>query len=477
MLASRDAAQVLDYASRLRFASSMSPSTLRVLPRALRAIAWVLPVVLFACGEPEPLSPQELMDPTICRNCHPQHYREWAGSMHAYAAEDPVFRAMNARGQRETQGALGTFCLQCHAPMAVRTGATTDGLNLSSLPPALLGVTCYFCHQVSDVTGTHNNPLVLANDSTLRGAIDQPLSARTHRSAASPLHDRQQPDSSKLCGSCHDVVTPSPHSVDLERTYKEWQGSVFATGDGRQKLTCGQCHMPGREQKAVFVENAPMRTVHDHSMPGVDLALSPFPDIAAQRSAIQRDLDTTVAAKLCVTPDGASLKVDVSLDNAGAGHSFPSGAAHDRRAWVELSAYNAGSLVYQSGGVKEGQAVVDLPDPSLWLLRDRVFKADGDKAHMFWDIARHESELLPAAVTGNPADPRYFHALTRSYRLPTRDVDRIRIRLQLRPIDHDVLKDLVQSGDLDDSIRGLVPTFSLAGAQLEWKKDGPSCVP
>lgn len=455
----------------------MSRSTLPWVLVFPKALPWALLLALLACGEPEPLSPQELMDPAICQNCHPQHYREWSGSMHAYAAEDPVFRAMNARGQRETKGALGTFCVQCHAPLAVRTGATQDGLNLGSLPASLRGVTCYFCHQVNAVTGTHNNPLQLANDSTLRGSIDQPLRALTHRSATSTFHDRSQADSSALCGSCHDVVTPAPHSVELERTYKEWQASVFATGEGRQRLTCGQCHMPGRSGLVAYVDQAPMRTVHDHSMPGVDLALSPFPEIAAQRQAIQRDLDSTVAAKLCVTPDGTGLRVDISLDNAGAGHSFPSGAAHDRRAWVELSAYKGSGVVYQSGGVAEGQAVVDLPDTSLWLFRDRVFDAAGGPAHMFWDIARHEGDLLPAAVTGNPADPRYFHAVSRSYRVPTRDVDRIGLRLRIRPIDHDVLKDLVQSGDLDDSVRGLVPTFSLAGAQLEWKKDGPSCVP
>lgn len=54
--------------------------------------------------------------------------------MHAYAAEDPVFVAMNQRMQRETNGAAGTLCVQCHAPMAVRLGKTKDGLNLAELP-------------------------------------------------------------------------------------------------------------------------------------------------------------------------------------------------------------------------------------------------------------------------------------------------------------------------------------------------------
>ena len=40
----------------------------------------------------------------------PQHYDAWQRSMHAYAADDPVFIAMNQRGQRLTAGRLGKFC-------------------------------------------------------------------------------------------------------------------------------------------------------------------------------------------------------------------------------------------------------------------------------------------------------------------------------------------------------------------------------
>src|SRR5262245_36528104 len=69
---------------------------------------------------------EELVDSRTCMECHEDHYREWSGSMHAYASDDPVFLAMNARGQRETDGELGDFCVQCHAPMALREGATTD---------------------------------------------------------------------------------------------------------------------------------------------------------------------------------------------------------------------------------------------------------------------------------------------------------------------------------------------------------------
>src|SRR5207302_337336 len=98
-----------------------------------------------------------------------------------YASDDPVFRAMNARGQRETDGGLGSFCVACHAPMALRTGATTDGRNLSDVPEKLRGVTCYFCHAADSVDGTHNNPLHLAGDGVMRGGISNPVANGFHK--------------------------------------------------------------------------------------------------------------------------------------------------------------------------------------------------------------------------------------------------------------------------------------------------------
>ena len=128
------------------------------------------------CGDgprTTPLTRAELEDPEACKSCHPAQYEEWSGSMHAYAAEDPVFRAMNKRAQRDNP-ATGSFCMQCHAPLAVRQGLTTDGSNLDEVPAPKRGVTCYFCHNVDAVLGTHDNPLHLADDTTMRGEYRDP---------------------------------------------------------------------------------------------------------------------------------------------------------------------------------------------------------------------------------------------------------------------------------------------------------------
>ena len=136
-------------------------------------------LALAGCGAPDDktglLSHDERLNPSSCASCHPDQYREWAGSMHAYAAEDPVFRAMNAYGQRVTDGALGDFCVQCHAPVALAEGATKDGDNLDEVAPHLRGVTCTACHQIDAVDDDHNNKTTWINDAWFRGSLERPM--------------------------------------------------------------------------------------------------------------------------------------------------------------------------------------------------------------------------------------------------------------------------------------------------------------
>jgi nitrate/TMAO reductase-like tetraheme cytochrome c subunit len=100
---------------------------MKVLPRVAFVTLGVAAVA--GCGSgsaSSTLSQTAIMDPLTCRTCHPAQYQDWSGSMHAYATDDPVFRAMNQRAQRESNNALGTFCVNCHAPVAVREGKTAS---------------------------------------------------------------------------------------------------------------------------------------------------------------------------------------------------------------------------------------------------------------------------------------------------------------------------------------------------------------
>jgi hypothetical protein len=435
--------------------------------------AWLLGL-LIGCG-PSGYERETLLDPQTCKSCHPDHYREWSGSMHAYAADDPVFLAMNQKGQRETNGALGDFCVKCHAPMAVREGATTDGLNLAEVPRPLKGVTCFFCHTVEAIEGDHNNPLVLSEDPIMRGAIGDPVDNEAHEAEYSALHDRTSPQSATLCGPCHDIV--NPNGVPIERTYTEWKGSLYAHDTPRELQTCGRCHMAGRDGLAAEYPGVKSRRVTNHMMAAVDVALTSWPEIDAQTQEVQRLLDPTLFNQICVTRVAGGLEVEIDLENFAAGHAFPSGSTSDRRVWVELVASLEGQPTFESGVVADGDRLVDLVDPNLLRLGDRFYDGDGNEVHDFWKAARYEGQLL-IAPTAIPPDPRYVNPhFKKKYTVPGL-ADRIVMRVRVQPIGLDVLDELIASGDLDPVIRARMPTFDLAASRVEWSTDlGEGCFP
>lgn len=450
-----------------------------------RALPCVLLLSMVGCsseapGEDPVLSREELLDPETCRECHADHYTEWSGSMHAYAAEDPVFVAMNARGQRETGGALGDFCVSCHAPMAVREGATVDGLNLPELPRKLQGVTCYFCHNIDSVDGDHNAMLTLADDVTMRGGIADPVKNTAHRSAYSPHLDRKRAESAAACGACHDIrlpAPPAPAAVHLERTFAEWQQTIFAgQNGGNGLLTCNGCHLTPVPNSVIA--DAPgvvtRKARHMHTFPGVDLALTPFPEQEAQRELVEQALDVTLRAEICVVQLPGTFVIEATLDNVAAGHRWPSGATQDRRAWVELRAFSAGQEIYTSGAVADGEAAVDHADPDLWLLRDGVFDAGGAPAHMFWEVASYDNDCtspepgctIPGPVTIDDTDPDFYIThVTRRFPSGGTTIpgapERVTLKLRIRPLGLDVLDDLIQSNDLDAGVKASMPTIDL----------------
>jgi hypothetical protein len=427
-------------------------------------------------GSHQTLSREELMKPETCQGCHPTHYREWASSMHAYAAQDPVFIAMNQRGQRETDHGLGQFCVNCHAPMAVVEGMTTDGLNLDELPSHLKGVTCYFCHNVIAVDGDHNNMLRLANDTTMRGGIRAAVRPSAHRVEYSPLHDRNDPKSAGLCGGCHDIVTPN--GVHLERTFREYKESLFSQ-PGPSFDTCVGCHMDGREG-VVAVDptvELPRRQVHEHLWPGVDVALTDFPDREAQRIAVECALAN--GSRIFTLEANPIGEFKITLET-NAGHSQPSGSALDRRLWLEFIAYDEDdNVIYSSGVIGDGEVEQKAPgepghDPDLVMLRDRIYDASGDEVHMFWEAAA--SEMYPTGYSsfGLPArqDLTPAHTVEVTYQIPTFTLPaRVTVRARMRPMGLDVLQDLVDSGDLDPAIMSEVPTLTLHGTVIEWRQE------
>ncbi|HXX67950.1 MAG TPA: multiheme c-type cytochrome [Polyangiaceae bacterium] len=419
------------------------------------------------------LSRETLMDPATCGGCHPAQYQAWQQSMHALASDDPVFVAMNARGQRDTGGRLGTFCATCHAPMAVGDSVTTDGLNLSTLVAGYRGVTCFFCHTVNQVTGTHDGAVALADDLVMRGEYDNPIPSAAHGAEYSVLHDGEQSASAGFCGACHDVVVPQTDAA-VERTFTEWSHSAFAGSGG---ATCIECHMTASPQAGPIADvgGVPDRTLHDHRLAAVDV---PFAGsfVDAGTDAVVDELSGALQGALCVTGAGG---IRVVLDPVGIGHGWPSGATQDRRAWTEVVASTGGTVFYQSGVVPPDVAVgEENGDPDLWLLRDCMVDANGDPVDMLWQAAASAGNELPALATFDMLDPAFYMSHV-FQRFPndgsplSQYPDEVTLRVRLQPIGLDVLADLEGSGDLDAAAVASMPTFDVSltgpgGADLTW---------
>jgi Cytochrome c554 and c-prime len=434
--------------------------------------------LLAACTDPPApnapayaLNAEELLDPRSCKSCHPGQFEEWEGSMHAFAASDPVFLAMNRRGQEETNGKLGNFCVNCHAPMAVQAGLTDDGLNLPELPYEYQGVTCYFCHSANSVDGAHNNPLKLRTDGTLVGPFDDPKQNPAHASAYATLADSKHKHSSAACGACHDVKVGPPISsteFNLERTFEEYQATLFGNSSDPGQLSCNDCHMPisPRRSQSAVGSGMPERTSRRHDFEGIDTPTEGWPGRERQQLLISQFLGATLIGEICVSQFGV---VEVTLENAGAGHHFPSGASHDRLAWLDLHATTVDSDT-PIALTRDPEAEDAAAGTRSLALTDTVLTADGSEAHMFWEAAElAQSTTLPGLVTRDPLDPAY-HLERASWRLNAEQntpdsITRVELTVRIRPIKLAVLNSLVASGHLGSLAEARQPDLSAATKQ------------
>lgn len=433
-------------------------------------------------GSEGSLNQEQLRDPQTCQGCHETHYRQWSGSMHAYASYDPLFLAMNRRAQEETAGELGDFCVSCHAPVAVQLGLTTDGLNLDTLPAFAQGVGCFACHGIEALEGDHNGKVRLATDGVLRGGLADPRAGAPHATSYSELFDGDRAPSSNLCGTCHDVVLPA--GLALERTHREWSESAFAperAPSPEAVLTCSGCHMPQTNEPTVApgaTSGEPRLGMHDHTMPAVDIALARFPNSgdAALDRAVQSDhqarvqalLDSSLGVEVCVQElPGDSSAVTVTLENASAGHAFPSGAAQDRRVWVELRAYRGDEPLFESGSAGPGDTLAPPADDDLWLFMDHIFDAEDRPATLFWNARRTESALIPQPTTFDPSARDFLnnHVSRRYPRDRSASItgvpDRVVVRVRVRPMGLEILEELNRSGHLAEEVLDAAPTFDI----------------
>ncbi len=263
-------------------------------------IAFAGAVSLAACTAERSAALPFGTDAASCSTCHEAEHEAWSTSPHATSGTSPVFEALLERVGESWGDAAADACVDCHQP-----GHGGD-----------VGIGCVTCHAATGNTGERDGRLRVDLDAPLagpRGDGDTPLAGPrgdgdngAHRIRRTGLLT-----SPSLCGTCHEVTGPG--LLD-EPTLSEYRASDIAAAS----ITCATCHMPDGA----------------HSFVGVDPAWGA--GVAQQAEARENAralMDDALALRAHLEDDA----VVVELENVGAGHSVPTGAAFLRDLWVDVS--------------------------------------------------------------------------------------------------------------------------------------------
>ena len=191
---------------------------------------------------------------TTCATCHPDHYREWSVSPHAYAQMSPVFNAMHGTVLKLTNGTNGDFCIRCHTPVGMNLGEPEFMSNMDRHPTSREGVTCIVCHRVNKSYGKLSGRLAI-----VEGDLFEPVYgpkggeelARVIESGEYRVNTERgrggraihigaekffQLDTSGFCATCHDVNLVN--GFRLEEAFSEFKNSPAA----KDNVSCQDCH-------------------------------------------------------------------------------------------------------------------------------------------------------------------------------------------------------------------------------------------
>jgi hypothetical protein len=381
----------------------------------------------------------------VCSTCHPVHYEEWAGSMHRYATNDPIWMLANNSLQQSTSGRLNDWCWQCHSPIAFLTGNTRQSFRIEDLPAIVReGVSCDVCHSLRPPHTTTNQRIqyTITPGKTKYGSIADPVPSAFHESAYDPSFSR-----SEKCRECHDLIV---NNIPVEITFTEWQNSAW----GAMSVECQQCHMRTYTGRAAV--GGPIRdNLHRHDFVGVDVAMTDFPNKAVQRAMVDSLLKNSACMTLSAPSTarrGDTIEVHVTVCNDRTGHNLPSSVFFNRQMWVELTVARDQDTAYKSGYLDANGDLMDRhsalqpnADRDLMLFSGLLFK-NGRETSVFEVDSVVNTSLAPfAARTG-----RY------RFRVPSAGIWNVRARLLFRPFGPYLFRSLGAGQYLSE-----IPTFEM----------------
>ena len=325
-----------------------------------------------------------------CASCHQDTHTAWSESLHRNSAREPFYKESvdileHTRGTRPMQ-----HCESCHSPVAVFSGALTDG-SKGPRPLEDEGVTCSVCHSITEARLDGTGSYTIRRPALLESADGTPHYGDVTDAAIMadvPGHRRavMRPllKQAEFCAVCHKSSVP-PQLNDYKflrgfSVYDEWQQSGASTYTVTpyyrrdQQADCRTCHMPKVESKMDAAARDGRLSSHRWigantitplfygQMKQVELTKAFLEnkvislDIFALKSdasgRIYAPLDASADNRVALQP-GETMTAEVVVFNRKAAHSFPPELRDMYEPWVEFEVIDAGGkTIFHSGFIK-----------------------------------------------------------------------------------------------------------------------------
>ncbi|MFH5885221.1 multiheme c-type cytochrome [Halalkalibaculum sp. DA3122] len=370
--------------------------------------------------------------------CHSEIGKEWEASAHRYAAEDPIFRAIQ-KTMGEQKGPISTrYCGGCHDPISLFSG--TKNLFSDSLTNNVglqEGISCVSCHAVKEVDVSGNADYTIApperymfelNDGKAAKAISDFL-IRAYPKKHVESYQRPLLKTPEFCGSCHkqyiDEEINNVGWVQLQNQYDNWRKSRWNHPKQPMKtVECRECHMPlvassdpasgdpldynrseddgthrshrflGANQMVPGMLDLPGAKEHQELTEQWLRGEFEIPEIA-DKWVSGPSVPIEVMAPSRIAPD-ADLEFNVTITNNKAGHNFPTGPLDMIQAWLQVVVTDEErNPVYTSGMLDENHFI----EPGAFIFKAEPVDQYGNviDQHNLWEMVgvRYSRAIYP----------------------------------------------------------------------------------
>ncbi|MDR8390735.1 hypothetical protein NC796_06285 [Aliifodinibius sp. S!AR15-10] len=370
--------------------------------------------------------------------CHSDIGKEWEASAHRYAAEDPIFRAIQNMMGKQKGPTSTRYCGGCHDPISLFSG--TKNLFSDSLTNKMglhEGISCVSCHAVKKVDVSGNADYVMAlperymfelKDGKAAKAISDFL-IRAYPKKHVESYQRPLLKTPEFCGSCHkqyiDEEINNVGWVQLQNQYDNWRKSRWNHPKQPMKtIECRECHMPlvdsndpasgdpldynrskddgkhrshrflGANQMVPGMLDLPGAREHQKLTEQWLRGEFEIPEIA-DKWVSGASVPIELNAPSSVSP-GSNLEFNVTITNNKAGHNFPTGPLDMIQAWLQISVTDQdGDTLFTSGMLDENHFI----EPGAFIFKAEPVDQYGNviDRHNLWEMVgvRYSRAIYP----------------------------------------------------------------------------------